>query len=429
MHDIIDFELKNISKIEGHTHLDLRVKNGKTEYCKLKISEGKRFFTNAITGMDYKLVPTTMSRICGTCSSAHALCSIEAIEKAFNLEVTEQTLKLRKLLANAGHLRDHAMHLYFFVLPDIIGKDSVLDFTGKEKEWIHDGLHVKEAGNFLSTIIGGRAVHPPNLAIGGFTKFPEKQEMLYAIKKLEECRNNILNLIEVLYNNTPKFERKTNYVAMINNDYSFLKGYIKTAMGTSIFEEDYGNHLKRVVLPYSTATAFKWESKDFMVGAMARLNLNKEHLHTDTIKDTFKYLQRFPSNNIFDNNLAQGIEMLHQIDSSIEILDELKEEIKQETIIQPKIKKSEGVGVVEAPRGTLYYNLKINEKGIVTYANLCIPTQQNIIHLEKDIGKYVEELLQQKKNKEYITKEIEKMIRAYDPCMSCATHFLKINWI
>ena len=430
MHNQKDFDLtiKNISKIEGHTHLDIKAKDGKVQYCKLKISENKRFFAQAVQGLSYNLVPTTMSRICGTCSSAHVLCSIEAIEKALDLEISEQTFQLRKLLSYGGHLRDHAMHLYFFCLPDIIGKDSVLDFKGKEKEWIHDGLHIKEAGNFLSTIIGGRAVHPPNAVIGGFTKFLTNEEIKEAIKKLEECRDDIFRIIDLFYKDKTSFKRKTNYVALVNNDYNFLKGYIKTALGISIFEEQYGEHLQRVVLPYSTATAFEWESKDYMVGALARMNLNKDNLHTNTIKDTFKYLKIFPSDCVFDNNLAQAIEMLHEVDSSIEILRELQDNIKQEIPVQVKLKKSTGVGVVEAPRGTLYYHFDLNSQGKITYANLCIPTQQNIIHLEKDIAKYVEQLLNQKKSKNEISFEIEKMIRAYDPCMSCATHFLKINW-
>ncbi|MDD5741060.1 MAG: nickel-dependent hydrogenase large subunit [Candidatus Nanoarchaeia archaeon] len=427
-HKNMDINLKNISKIEGHTHLDVKVKDGKVQYCKLKISENKRFFTQAVIGLPYQQVPTTMSRICGTCSSAHTLCSIEAIEKALKLDISEQTFKLRNLLAYAGHLRDHAMHLYFFCLPDIFKKDSVFDFKGKEKEYIHDSLHIKEAGNFLSTIVGGRAVHPPNAVIGGFTKFPTAQEIRESIKKLRDARERILKIIEIFYNDNSSFIRKTNYVALINNDYSFLKGYIKTALGTSIFEEQYGEHLQRVVLPYSTATAFKWESKDYMVGALARMNLNKQNLHTDTLKNTFKYVKIFPSDSVFHNNLAQAIEMLHEVDSSIEILRELEDSIEQEAPIKPKIKAGTGIGVVEAPRGTLYYHLDLNNKGIITHANLCIPTQQNIIHLEKDIAKYVEQLIAQKKSKETISFEIEKMIRAYDPCMSCATHFLRINW-
>ena len=420
-----DINIKNLSKIEGHTHCDVKVRDGKVVESKLKISENKRFFTQAVTGLKYNLVPGTMARICGTCSSAHTLCSTETIEKALNLKVSEQTFSLRKLLSYAGNLRDHAMHLFFFCLPEIIGKDSVLDFKGKEKEWIHDGLHVKEAGNFLSTIVGGRAVHPPNAVVGGFVNFPSNEEIKEAINKLEDARDRILRIIEVFYNDKTEFKRKTNYVGLVNQDYNYLKGMIKTARGSIIPEEKYGDHLQRVVLPYSTATAFKWESKDFMVGALARMNLNRQNINKRTKNDVQKYLKVFPSDSVFVNNLAQSIEMLHDVDNSIDILQNLQ--IKNEKPVKPVLKASTGIGVVEAPRGTLYYHLDLDNKGIIKFANLCIPTQQNIIHLEKDIAKYVGSMLD--KDKKTISLEVERMIRAYDPCMSCATHFLKINWV
>ena len=429
MHKDFDLNIKNISKIEGHTHLDVKVRKGKVKCCKLKISENKRFFTQAVTGINYKLVPSTMSRICGTCSSAHTLCSIEAIEKALGLNVTKQTFLLRNLLAYGSHLRDHAMHLYFFCLPDLLNKDSVLEFEGKEKEWIHDGLHVKEAGNFLTTIVGGRAVHPPYAIIGGFSNFPNAAQMEEAIKKLEDIRQKILKIVDLFYKDQTTFKRKTNYVALVNDDYNFLKGTVRTTYGTTIPEEKFRLHLERVVLPYSTATAFEWESKDYMVGALARMNLNKKNLNKRTIKDASKYLKIFPCNCVFNNNLAQAIEMLHETDNSIDILNDLKNKIRKERVISVRPKNCVGIGVVEAPRGTLYYHLALNNQGIITFVDLCIPTQQNIIHLQKDIASYVEQLLKHKKNKQEIGIKIEKMIRAYDPCMSCATHFLRINWL
>ena len=425
----IDIDLKNISKIEGHTHLSVKLRDGKVIESKLKIAQNKRFFIQAITGMDYNLVSHTMSRICGTCSSAHILCSIEAIEKAFGLRATEQTMKLRNLLIYAGHLRDHAMHLYFFVLPDIFNKDSVLDFKGELHQWVHDGLEIKEAGNFLSTIIGGRAVHPPNVVVGGFTKFPTQEEINQAIEKLENTRGKILKITNLLYKDKTTFKRKTNYVGLVNDDYNYLKGIIKTAYGTAIPEEQFGDHLQKIVLPYSTATGFKWESEDYMVGALARMNLNKEHLNQRTKKDVEKYLDIFPNDCIFNNNLAQAIEMLHTVDYSIMILQDLKNTMKPEKHLIAKPQESTGIGVVEAPRGTLYYQLDFDDKGTVTHCEICIPTQQNAIHLEKDIAKYVEQLFKQKKTKQEISIQVEKMIRAYDPCMSCATHFLKINWL
>lgn len=420
-----ELELKDISKIEGHTDLYLKVRGGKVEKCNLKIKENKRFFEQALLGQNFNQAPTITSRICGTCSSSHSLACIEVIEKTLGINPSSQTMTLRNLLTNAGHLRDHAMHLWFFCLPDIFNKDSVLDFTGKEKDFIHDGLHVKEAGNFLSTIIGGRAVHPPNAVIGGFTKFPTQEEILEAKKKLRDCRKRIIRIIDIFYKDKNSFKRKTNYVGLVNRDYSFLEGYIQTAKGTTIPESQFGEHFEKVVLPYSTAIAFTWESKDYMVGALARMNLNKAALNKKTKKDAAKALKVFPSNCIFNNNLAQAVECLHIVDSSLELLNK---SFKPEKPIKPKKSSGTGIGVVEAPRGTLYYRIKI-ENNKITFLDLCIPTQQNIIHLEKDIAAYVEQLLKKGTSKGKISLEIEKMIRAYDPCMSCATHFLKVRWI
>lgn len=426
MHDVnFDIELKSVSKIEGHTDMDIKVKKGKVKSCKLKVSEGKRFFQNVIIGKSFREVPGLMSRICGTCSTAHLFAATEAVEKALELQNTEQTMKIRNLLAYANNLRDHSMHLYFFCLPDIFDKDSVLEFDGDLHEWVHDGLQAKEAGNFLATIFGGRSIHPPNAVIGGFTNLPTKEQIQEARQKLIAVRPKIIKLIEVFYNDPKTFKRETNYVGMINNDFNYLEGEIKTAKGTVIPESDFGNHLEHVALPYSTAGGVEWESEDYMVGALARLNLNKENLHENTKKDTGKFLDIFPNNCIFNNNTAQAIENLNAIDRSLDILNY---DFKPETPIKPQVKEGTGVGVVEAPRGTLYYKITLDNEGKVTFCDLCIPTQQNIIHLEKDVAKYVEQLIQENKSKDEISLEVEKVIRAYDPCMSCATHFLKINW-
>jgi coenzyme F420-reducing hydrogenase alpha subunit len=423
-----DIDLSNISKIEGHTNLHIHVYKGRVTECKLGISENQRFFKRAIEGLEYGQVPTTMSRICGTCSSAHNLCSIEAIEKAFGVKISEQSLKLRKLMMYGSHIRDHAMHLYFFCLPDVFGKESVFDFKDDLHKWVHYGLDVKEAGNFLATITGGRAVHAIYSTIGGFTNFPTKGQMKEAIGKLEAVRQKVIDVIDIFYEDKRTFKRETNYVGLINYDYSFLEGEIKTAKGTIIPENKFREHLEEVILPYSTASGFTWESKDFMVGALARMNLNKGNLNKRTRKDCEKYLKIFPNDCVFNNNTAQAIEVLHGIDSSIDILQDLMKTLRKEDPVESHPRESVGVGVVEAPRGTLYYKIELGADGKVKKADLVIPTQQNIIHLEKDIAKYVEQLLAEGTDKEAISLKVEEMIRAYDPCMSCATHFLKIKW-
>lgn len=404
--------------------MDIKIRDGKVEDVVLRVMENKRFFNQAVKGQLYNNVPQLVSRICGTCSIAHLTACIEAVEKTLDIKPSGQTMLLRKLTMYSLMIRDHALHLYFFVLPDIFGLDSILDLADKKKELIHQALHVKEAGNNLSNLVAGRAVHAPFEQVGGFSHLPDQTKIKSVIEELKSIRPHILELAEIFYNCDWKLERKTNFVALITPDFSFLEGRIKSASGADIEEANFWDHLHNVVLPYSQASGFEFEGQEYMVGALARLNLNKENLHINTKKDMAKYLAVFPSNNIYHNNLAQAIEIMHSVDHSIEILE--KAEFKKEEVVKPEKLDGEGVGVIEAPRGTLYYWLGINQ-GKVRYANLVIPTAQNLINLREDIRQIVPDLINQ--GEEVIRKEVEKIIRAYDPCMSCASHFLKINWL
>ena len=420
----LDVSINKISKIEGHADLDIKVRDGKVEKVDLRVMENKRFYTQAVKGKDYNTVPQLVSRICGTCSIAHLTACIEAIEKTLEIKPSKQTMLMRKLTMYSLMIRDHALHLYFFVMPDLFNLDSLLDLEEEKKELIHEALHVKEAGNNLSNLIAGRAVHAPFEQVGGFSNMPDKDKIKEVIKELKSIRKFILNLAEILFNCDWELKRKINFVALTTKDFSFLEGKINSTTGAKIEEENYWDHLHNVVMPYSQATGFKFEGKEYMVGALARINLNKEALHDNTKKDMKKYLDLFPSNNIYDNNLAQAIEMMHSVDHSIEILENT--EFKAEEPVKPKKLTGEGVGVIEAPRGTLYYWLAIDD-GKIRYANLIIPTAQNLMNMKEDIRKMVVDNIDN--GEEFIRKEAEKIIRAYDPCMSCASYFLKINFI
>ncbi len=423
MHKGLDISLKNISKIEGSASLDIKIRNNNVKNIKLKVTESKRFYTQAIRNKNCLNVHQIVSRICGTCSIAHLICCIEAVEKALGIKPSEQTILLRKLAMYGTIIRDHALHLYFFVLPDIFDIDSILDI--ENIKIIEQAFKVKAAGNALSTVIGGRAVHPQYINVAHFSKIPTKDELKSVVNQLKSVREDVLDLIEILYKCDFNFTKEKNYVALITEDFSFLEGYIKSIDGTRIEEENFWNYLNRIVIPYSQATGFQFEGREYMVGALARMNLNKEALHKETKRDVEKYLKIFPSNNVYHNNLAQAIEILHSIDHSIEIIE--SREFKEENKPEIKIKAGEGVGVIEAPRGTLYYMLSINNEGKINYGNIVIPTAQNQIMMEKDIKDLVTQMLNESKHK--IVHEIEKLIRAYDPCMSCASHFLKVRWL
>lgn len=423
-----DITLENLSKIEGHTDLDVRVRKGKVEYVHLKISENKRFYTQAIRGKPAQGAPFLMSRICGTCSIAHLMCCIQAVEAAMGVKISEQTLVLRKLAMYGLYIRDHALHTYMFSLPDYMGKDSILDFdenNPKEHELIHQCFDVKAAGNALSTLIAGRAVHAPYPLVGGFSRIPKKEEIKPVIQKLRGVRQAVIELMDVFLEEKFNFSRKTNYVCLLCPDFNFYTGdHICTSKFVCIPSRHYTEHLEHHVIPYSQASGYEFEGETYMVGSLARINLNNAYLHKNTRRDAKKVLAIFPTMNIFYNNLAQTIEMLHSIDASIDILETYK--FKEEKPVPFVPRAGKGTGVVEAPRGTLYYLAETDKNGVITHADIVVPTGQNQINIELDIKKLIEDNLSLPRDQ--LQFEIEKLVRAYDPCMSCAAHFLKLNW-
>lgn len=424
-----DITIKNLSKIEGHTNLDVAVRGGKVVNSQLRIDENKRFFTTAAIGKPALGVHQLVSRICGTCSIAHLMCCINCVEDALKVEPSEQTLNLRDLLLYGLQVRDHAMHLYLFCLPDIFGKDSVLEFAddGYEHDLVHRAFDVKSAGNDLCTVVGGRAVHSPFPQVGGFMKIPKREDAKKIAAGLREVRDMAIGFVDIFRERDAVFETDTTYIALRNDRFSYLGGDLMTSDGRCIGHDNFREYLQKYVVPYSSAPGFTFAGNTYVVGALARMNINKDTLHRDTRRDLGSALSAFPSRNIFHNNLAQAIEIVHSIDSAVELLETV--EFREEPKKAVKAAKSEGVGVLEAPRGTLYYNLRIDSDGRIEFADLVIPTSQNQIKMDKDVGALVQHRLDNGAvDREKLSLEVERLIRAYDPCMSCATHFLKIRW-
>ena len=427
-----EITLENISKIEGHADVDIKVKDGVVSDVRLKITENKRFFTEVVRGKPAKAVHQIVSRICGTCSIAHLTACIQTVEDIYGCQPSDQTLLLRNLLLYGLNIRDHAMHLYLFCLPDLYGKDSILDFPDDdsyEHELVHKALDVKSVGNKLSIAVGGRAVHSPFPTVGGWIKIPKKEELNALVPELKKVREYAIEFVKIFHDCSFSLENPyQEYLALKNDDFSYLGKDLCSTEQYCIPKEQLLDHLERNVIPYSQALGFKFAGKPYIVGALARINLNVKSMHPKTKKDVEEYLKVFPSNNIFHNNLAQAIEIINCIDRAIELIERYGEiPEKPPALLKPV--KQEGIGVIEAPRGTLYYHLKVDEAGKITYANLVIPTAQNQIMMEKSIGIIVQNGLDKGMEKESIQHEVEKLIRAYDPCMSCATHFLKIKWM
>lgn len=427
-----EITIDSITKIEGTAGLKVTVADGKVKDLKFLIKDYRRFYTETVKGKPYIAAPSFLSRICGTCSVAHLFASIEAIEKSQEIQISEQTRVLRRLAYNGLMIRDHALHLYFFVLPDVLGIDSILDIPDDPADLghilLHDSFDIKKLGSDITDVIIGAAIHAPYPTVGGFLKLPDPSKFADLIQRLERVRPQVLRGIKTFYEWDNVLIRNSDYMCLQNtSDFNFLEGEVVNSTGKRVPEEKFHDFLKSVVIPYSQSEGYVFSDvhEDYLVGALARLNLNKDKLNIRTKKDSEKYLSVFPSNNIHHNNLAQAIEILQCVDDALDILKSVK--IVDEKPVRRPLQAGVGVGVLEAPRGILYHMAKVNEKGIIEDYDVIVPTSQNQINIENDLKKYFEENLE--RGEEALKLEAEKIIRSYDPCMSCSTNFLKMEWI
>jgi coenzyme F420-reducing hydrogenase alpha subunit len=423
----LDISLEELSKIEGAASCNIKIRDGVVKECHFAISEMRRFFTQAVRGKQIAAVPQQVARICGTCSNAHLLASLKAIENGLGITVSRQTAILRQLLNFGLMIRDHGLHLYVFVLPDLFNRDSILEFdenNPREHELIHDCFAIKEAGNRLAIAAGGRSVHAPYVRIGSFSSVPNRNILTELIPILKNVRNQAVKLVEIFRECQWNLEAQVKFLALVDDKFTYLDGTVKTSDGLKFPDHDFAEKLNRVDIAYSQATGYKFDDQIHMVGALARLNLNRQSLHEQTKKNLSEALALFPSRNIFHNNLAQAIEIVHAIDSSIDLINQY-EEVKTDPVM-PVFRKATGIGLIEAPRGTLLHHYELNGDGTVSNAKIIVPTGQNQIGIEEAIRAYISSHLNEPK--EILEKEIEKIVRAYDPCMSCASHFLKFRW-
>lgn len=427
-----EITIDSITKIEGTAGLEVKVVDGAVQDLKFIIKDYRRFYTHAVKGKPFAAVPSFLSRICGTCSVAHLFASLEAIEKSQGIELTEQTKLLRRLAYDGLMIRDHALHLYFFVLPDVLGIDSILDISEDAQDvghiLLHDSFDIKSVGSDITDVVIGAAIHAPYPAVGGFHKLPDPTLFPSLIEKLQKIRPQVIRGIKTFFDWKASLIRNADYMALRNEKrFDFLEGEIINSTGRKVPESEFHTFLKSVVIPYSQSEGYVFSDthEDYFAGSLSRINLNLDLLRADTKASIAEYLTTFPSNNIYHNNLAQAIEILHCVDEALDILSSLH--IEAEKPIKVPVRQGVGVGVIEAPRGILYHMADVDDAGRIRDYDVIVPTSQNQINIENDLKKFFGENLH--RPKEELQRDAEKIIRAYDPCMSCATNFLKIAWI
>lgn len=418
-------KLDHITKVEGHANLLLSIEGSEIKKCELQVVEGSRYFEGLVKGRNCLDAPEITPRICGICSCAHTVASIQAVEDALGIKPTEQTIILRELLMIGERIRSHAAHIYFLALPDYFGHDSVLSMLPKFKKEVNRALQLTKIGNKLVTLIGGREMHPISAQVGGFVKLPAQEDIDSMRKELQTVQSDAVATAKLISGlKCPNFENETEYFSLFDGQgYPMLYGDLVSK--TRKFKKDkYPDYVNEYCEPYASAKFAIKEDKPFMVGALARLNNNYRYLSKNAKKVVSECKLKFPISNPFFINIAQAIELVHYVDRAIDICRKLKvvDEEKQEI----EFKKGRGIGVVEVPRGLLWHDYEINDKGTILKANIMTPTSQNILNMQEDIRAFVPTVL--KKKEDQIITEVERLIRAYDPCFSCSAHFLKVKF-
>ncbi len=425
----ISVNVEHIARVEGHGNVVLSVKNGEIKELRLDIVESPRFFEVMLQGRPWHEVPHIVARICGICAASHTLASIRAVEDAFGVVPSQQTVLLRKLLLYGETLQSHILHIYFLVAPDFFRTDSVIPLASSHPDVVKRALRMKLLSNELCAVTGGRHIHPITPTPGGFTRVPTVAELSAMRAKLAQMEADLLETVKLYKTlSLPAFCRPTEYVSLTHpGEYPFYEGTITCSGRPEIPTHDYQTLVHEYVVPHSAAKHVSGFDAPYMVGALARLNNNHRQLSPRARAAAEELGLEIPSYNTFHNNTAQLVECVHCWEEAMAMLDLLIERGTEPEAPRVEVRAGHGYGAVEAPRGILFHEYEFDRQGAIKRANCVIPTGQNLANCEADLRAFVPGLLDQPPDE--IRLAMEMMVRAYDPCISCATHLLDVEFV
>lgn len=416
--------IDHFARIEGHGNIHVNVEDGVVGLVEMNVTEAARFFEAMVRGRSFNEVSYVASRICGICSASHVVTTLMAIEEAFDIEVSARTSMLRQLLVHGSYLQNHATHLYILAAPDYVGEQSVFPLAQSAPEIFERALRIKQCGNELCTIVGGRSIHPINAVVGGFTGEPSAEELLALADRLDALADDCIQTGELFSSfDAPSFETEGDFLALVKpDDYAILDGNVRALRaGWERSGNEYGTYVQERSVGHSNAKFSTLEDgRTFMTGALARINHSWGDLTQSAKLVAAKAGLRPVCLNSFHNNLCQAIEIVDAAERCARICRALVDTGGSSEVVDFSVREGEGIGVTEAPRGTLYHRLSFDSAGAVVHADILTPTAQSLANLEADIKLLVPTILD--RPKEEFVALIEKLVRAYDPCLSCAVH-------
>ena len=419
----LKIQINHVTRVEGHGNIVALLREGKIAKAIFQVVEANRFFEKILLGQTFDQVAHIASRICGICAVSHTCASLQATENALGVEISQQTKLLRRLLMNGELLSSHALHVYFLAAPDFLNLDSVLGLLKDDRETVDMAFRVKSTAYSIAAVVAGRHTHPIACVPGGFTAIPSVKAMSDLRQRLGDLWDDMWRTVDLYRKlDIPGFQRDTEYVSLRQEEcYTFYGGRIASSDGDSITAEQYEREIREYTVSHSTAKHAKWHRDSYMVGALARVNNGWQQFRPEARKAMAALELKPPCHNPFMNTVVQLIEMVHCLEDSIAIIDDILElGLRAEDVGELTPRSGRGVGVVEAPRGLLIHDYTYDEQGRCKRANCVIPTGQNLANLDADMRAYLAEIMDRPEQE--IRKGLEMLVRAYDPCISCSAH-------
>lgn len=415
-----------LARVEGEGALFLQMEDGKVSDVKLKIFEPPRFFEGFLRGRKWEEAPDITARICGICPVAYQMSAVHAMEHAVNLAVSPMIRELRRLLYCGEWIESHALHVFMLHAPDFLRYPSAVHMAKDHPDLVKRGLFIKKTGNAIVSLLGGREIHPINVRLGGFYKIPELDHFRALLPDLERARQEILVTLPILANLPfPEFSRDYEFVALSHEaEYAMCEGRIISSKGLDIDVVEFEKVMEEHHVPYTNALQATMRGRgSYLCGPLARFNLNYEQLPS-LCQDAAKQCGiHGGTKNPYRSIIVRGIELLYAFEEAIRVIEGLG------TITAPFVELSPratvGMAATEAPRGLLYHRYEMDNQGIITGARIIPPTSQNQLSIEDDLRECVPPRSQW--DDDTLRAFCEQTIRNYDPCISCATHFLKIE--
>jgi coenzyme F420-reducing hydrogenase alpha subunit len=417
-----------MARVEGEGSLDIIVEDGQVRHLELEIFEPPRFYEAFLEGRGYQEAPDITARICGICPVAYQMSSIHAMEKILGITISPELRTLRRLFYCAEWIESHALHVHLLHAPDFLGYESAISMAAEPelRPIVERGLRMKKFGNALLALIGGREIHPIAACVGGFYRAPTKRE-LEALKDdlewgLEAAIDTVAWAAGLPF---PDFAPHYEFVSLSHPDeYPMNEGRIVSSAGLDVEMEAFEEHFAEHHVAHSTALhARRINGGSYHVGPLARVNLNHEQLSAAAQRALQDSGLTFPNRNPFVSIVARCLEVVHAYEEALQIIESYQR--PEPSRIQAPPRAGQGAHITEAPRGILYHRYELDDAGDILDALIVPPTSQNLMRMEEDLRAFVPDVIDLPLDQ--ATWKCEQLVRNYDPCISCSTHFLKVN--